>query len=93
MNAQKFTQKALEALQDAQSIAVRNQNQSIDEQHLISALLSQENGLFSQLVLKMDKNPEMLFNAVEGAINEIPKVTVSNRQAGAVYISNELERE
>lgn len=92
MNAQKFTQKALEALQDAQSIAVRNQNQSIDEQHLISALLSQENGLFSQLVLKMDKNPEMLLNAVEGAINEIPKVTVSNRQAGAVYISNELDK-
>ncbi len=92
MNGQKFTQKALEALQDAQSIAVRNNNQSIDEQHLISALLSQENGLFPQLVLKMDKNPEMLLNAVEGAINEIPKVTTSNRQAGAVYISNDLDK-
>lgn len=44
MNAQKLTQKSLEALQEAQSIASRNSNQAVDQQHLMLALLSQENG-------------------------------------------------
>ena len=42
MNAQKLTQKSLEALQEAQSIASRNSNQAVDQQHLMLALLSQE---------------------------------------------------
>lgn len=41
MNAQKLTQKSLEALQEAQSIASRNSNQAVDQQHLMLALLSQ----------------------------------------------------
>lgn len=50
MNAQKLTQKSLEALQEAQSIASRNSNQAVDQQHLMLALLSQENGLVPQLL-------------------------------------------
>ena len=49
MNAQKLTQKSLEALQEAQSIASRNSNQAVDQQHLMLALLSQENGNYYQL--------------------------------------------
>ena len=92
MNAQKFTQKVLEALQESQSIAVRNQNQSVDQQHLLSALLSQENGLFPQLLVKMNIEPKSVSEAVEASIAQIPKVTLSNRQAGAMYISNELDK-
>ena len=45
MNIQKFTQKSLEALQEAQSVASRNSNQAVDQEHLLFALLKQENGL------------------------------------------------
>lgn len=92
MNVQKFTQKSLEAVQEAQNIAVRNQNQTVDEQHLLSALLSQEEGLFPQLLLKMQIEPQAVLNAVEASVNEIPKVTGSSRQAGTVYVSNELDK-
>ncbi len=92
MNPQKYTQKSLEAIQEAQNIAVRNQNQSVDEEHLLDALLTQENGLIPQLLLKMGIEPKLALNAVEGAINSIPKVTVSGRQAGTVYISNDLDK-
>ena len=51
MNIQKFTQKSLEAIQNAQSLATENQNPQIEQEHLLLALLEQENSL-----IKMD-NP------------------------------------
>ena len=53
MNAQKLTQKSLEAIQAANGLAVENQNQQIEQVHLLSALLSQEGGLIPQLFEKM----------------------------------------
>ena len=44
MNAQKFTQKSLEAIQEAQNIAIENNNMQIEQEHLVAALLAQENG-------------------------------------------------
>ena len=49
MNAQKMTQKSLEALQAAQSLAVEYENQALAPEHLFCALLGQENGLIGQL--------------------------------------------
>ena len=74
MNAQKLTQKSLEALQEAQSIASRNSNQAVDQQHLMLALLSQENGLVPQLFVKMDIAPENIEAALTRAVDDIPKV-------------------
>ena len=48
MNAQKFTQKSLEAIQNAQDLAVQNQNSQIEEEHLILALLEQEDSLIKE---------------------------------------------
>ena len=48
MNAQKFTQKSLEAIQEAQNLAIEYQNMQIEESHLIVALIRQENGLIAQ---------------------------------------------
>ena len=48
MNAQKMTQKSLEALQAAQSLAVEYENQALAPEHLFCALLGQENGLIGQ---------------------------------------------
>ena len=53
MNVQKFTQKSLEAIQKAQDIAVQNQNSQIEEEHLILALLEQEDSLIKELLNKI----------------------------------------
>ena len=53
MNAEKFTQKSLEAVREAQECAIRNQNMQIDQQHLLYALLNQEGGLVAQLMKNM----------------------------------------
>ena len=53
MNAQKLTQKSMEAIQAAQSVAVQYQNMQIDQVHLLYALADQEGGLISQLLTKM----------------------------------------
>ena len=45
MNAEKYTQKSLEAVREAQELVIRNQNMQIDQQHLLYALLTQEAGL------------------------------------------------
>ena len=53
MNAQKFTQKSLEAIQEAQNLAIENNNMQIEEEHLVAALLQQRDGLIPQLLKKM----------------------------------------
>ena len=50
MNAQNYTQKSLEAIQAAQKLTIENQNQQIEQIHLLAALLKQENGLVPQLL-------------------------------------------
>ena len=92
MNAQKLTQKSLEALQEAQSIASRNSNQAVDQQHLLLALLSQENGLVPQLFVKMDIAPENIEAALTRAVDDIPKVQVGGRAQDSVYISSDLDK-
>ena len=54
MNAQKFTQKSLEAIQAAQDLTIENQNMQMEEVHLLIALLEQDQGLIPQLLLKME---------------------------------------
>ena len=53
MNANKLTQKAMEAIQSAQNIAIENNNVQICPEHLLYALIDQENGLIGQLLKKM----------------------------------------
>ena len=90
MNAQKFTQKSLEAIQTAQNVAIRNQNSQIEEMHLLSALLTQENGLIPQLFTKMTIDPQALLARVDQLITAYPKVGGS--ASGNVYLSQSLNR-
>ena len=53
MNTNKFTQKTLEALQSAQSLAIEYQNQALEPEHLLAAIASQEGGLIPQLLQKL----------------------------------------
>ncbi len=92
MNFQKFTQKSLEAVQEAQSVAARYSNQAVDQEHLMIALCSDENGLIPQLLTKMNVNADSFVNSLTNAVNSLPKVTVGGRAQGQVYISSELDR-
>lgn len=92
MNVQKFTQKSIEAIQSAQNIAIEYQNNAIEPEHLLYALLNQENGLMPQLMTKMNIENQSISNSVLSVISQMPKVSGSGRQSGSVYISNEADR-
>ncbi len=99
MNAQKFTKKALEAVNAAQSIAIENQNMQIMPEHLLYALVDQEGGLIPQLLKKMGKDTDNLLALIDSAIGKIPAVSGSGREPDKIYISpvtdkifNEAER-
>ena len=87
MNAQKLTQKALEAIQTAQNIAIENQNIQILPEHLFYALLDGEDGLVNNLFRKMGKNPDALLAETDTLIRELPAVSGSGREPDKVYIS------
>ena len=92
MNAQKLTQKSLEAIQAANGLAVENQNQQIEQVHLLSALLSQEGGLISQLFEKMGASVDNIQIQLKNAIDNLPAVTGSGRKADEVYVSQDVDR-
>ena len=50
MDMNRLTQKSIEVLQAAQSLAVKGSNQAVDQQHVLAAMLHQENGLIAQLI-------------------------------------------
>ncbi|MDD6175908.1 MAG: AAA family ATPase, partial [Firmicutes bacterium] len=91
MNAQKFTQKSLEAIQEAQNLAIEYQNMQIEEAHLIASLLRQENGLIAQLMKKMEIDPEQLEAAAMAEVEKLPRVTGSGRESGKVYVSGAVD--
>ena len=86
MNTQKFTQKSLEAVQQAQSLAIQHKNTQIDQQHLLYALLSQSDGLIPQMLVKMNVSVNGLLNDTEREINNLPYGSCS----GQMYLSGEL---
>ena len=75
MNMQKFTQKSLEAIQNAQSSAIEYGNPMLDQQHLLLALLQQEDGLIPQLLQKMNVNVNGLTQTVEKEVKKMPRVS------------------
>ena len=91
MNAQKLTQKSMEAIHAAQSVAIQYQNMQIDQVHLLYALADQEGGLISQLLTRMGIESGRFIQACEGEIARLPKVTGSGREPDKVYITPELD--
>lgn len=91
MNAQKFTQKSLEAIQEAQNIAISNQHMNIEQAHLFLALLKQEGSLTSQLLKKMDISVEAVTATTENVIKGLPKVTGSGRKPDTVYLARSVD--
>ena len=92
MNAQKYTQKSLEAIQAAQQLTIENQNQQIEQVHLLASLLRQENGLAPQLLRKMGITVESLDAAVLQELGKLPRVTGSGREADKYYVARASRR-
>ena len=87
MNLQKFTQKSLEAIQNAQSMAVEYGNPQMDQQHLLVTLLTQDEGLIPQLMQKVNVNVNGLLQAAENEVKKLPRAT-----GGQTYVSSDLEK-
>ena len=88
MNAQNFTQKTLEAVQTAQSMAQENQNNYIMPEHLLYALVDQDGGLIPSLLGKMGVDCNALLSELDTAIAALPKVSGDTQ----VYLSQEANR-
>ena len=91
MNTNQYTQKTLEALQSAQTIAAAHQNQQIEQAHLLLALLQQDGGLIPQLLKKMGVSVESLTAAAQDAVEKLPGVSGSGRDADKFYISRGMD--
>ena len=85
MDANRFTQKSLEALQSAQQMAQSYGNAQIEQLHLLCALISQENGLIGQMLEKLGVNSRQAIASCESAVARLPKIAGSNQQP---YLSN-----
>ncbi len=91
MNTNQYTQKTLEALQSAQTIAAAHQNQQIEQAHMLLALLQQDGGLIPQLLKKMGVSVESLTAAAQAAVEKLPGVSGSGRDADKFYISRGMD--
>ncbi len=87
MNIQKFTQKSIEAVNDCEKLAYEYGNQEIEQEHLLAALLRQEDGLILKLIEKMEINKE---HFMDNALRHLKaRVKVSG---GQVYIGKNLNQ-
>src|SRR4030042_5281614 len=86
----KFTIKSQEAIQRAQKLAERKGNQQIDAEHLLSALLEDEEGVASQILKKLGIDMKSLQQDIENAIDKFPKV-IGATPLGQIYISPRLK--
>ena len=86
MSTENYTQKTLEAIRDAQSLAQEKNNQYLTPTHLLYALLNQDGGLIGSIFTRMGVDCGSLMTELEAKINEFPKVSGGN---GEVYASPE----
>ena len=89
MNIQKFTQKSVEAINDCEKLAYEYGNQELEQEHLLVALLQQQDGLIPKLIEKMEIN---LSHFTENALSKLAartKVSGSNTQ---IYVGADLNK-
>ncbi|MBM6948486.1 ATP-dependent chaperone ClpB [Mordavella massiliensis] len=87
MNINKFTQKSLQAVQDCEKTAMEYGNQEIEQEHLLYALLTQEDGLILKMMEKMGLDKNLVTDRVEQLIAKRPKV-----QGGQPYVGQYLNK-
>ena len=92
MNMNQMTQKTIEALQNAQRLAVEYSNQAVEQEHVLAALAQQQDGLIPQLLTKLGADPNAFAQAALQKVEALPRVTGSGRDPEKVYISGDLDR-
>ena len=89
MNISKFTQKSIQAVQDLEKVAYEYGNQEVEQEHLLYALLSQEDSLILKLIEKMEINKEYFVNTVKKALDARVKVSGGDLRFGQ-YLNKSL---
>ncbi len=92
MNANKMTQKSIEAVQAAQGLVTEYQNNAITQTHLMTALMNEESGLIPQLFEKMGEDPIAAKQYLYTQLQQLPKVYGSARPADSVYVDPDCDR-
>lgn len=92
MDMNRLTQRSQEALSEAQKEALRRGHQEVDNEHLLVALLRQENGLIPRILTKMDISAEALKDATERELERRTSVRGPGVEPGEIYISGRLSK-
>ena len=92
MNQNRYTQKSMEAILDAQRLAGEYTNQTLEQAHLLSALLEDDNSLIPQLLSRMGKNAQGLKQNAVDEVERLPRVRSSAREEGKTYVSQEMDK-
>lgn len=92
MNNNQFTQKTLEALQAAQQLAIEYQHNAVEPEHMLHALVTQQQGLIPQLLQTLGADPGTFSAAVAEKLAALPRVSGSGRDPDKVYISNASDK-
>lgn len=89
MNLQKFTQKSIEAIQNAQNLTIENHNSQVEQEHILLALIEQSDSLIKELLKKMNVSDEFT-NEIKKNIENKPKMMSANlNQSENIYVSND----
>jgi len=91
MNLQKYTQKSMEALQDARTLMASHGNSQITEEHLFLALMNKEEGIAADLVKKSGASADLLKEELQHAIEALPGMHGGAVEADKIYIDRTLE--
>ena len=92
MNMNQLTQKSLAAIQGAQSLAQQYGQQQIEQQHLLLALVANQEGFIPQLLTAMGMTVPSFLAAVQAEVNKLPKVSGGGREADKVYVAQDVDR-
>ena len=92
MSENKYTQKSIEAINGAQTLATEYSNQQLEQAHLLLALLQEEQGLIPQLLKKMGKDVAAVTENTRAIVEKLPKVQGLSREQGKVYVSGDMDK-
>ncbi|MBQ8515724.1 MAG: ATP-dependent chaperone ClpB [Ruminococcus sp.] len=92
MNAQKLTEKSMEAIRSANQIAVEYNHTMIGQVHLMDALLGQDGGLIPQLFQKMQVETEKIRQMLHQKLKAMPYSTGGSRPADSVYVAQDVDQ-
>ncbi|WP_319582157.1 ATP-dependent chaperone ClpB [uncultured Pseudodesulfovibrio sp.] len=92
MDINTFTRKTQEAVSEAQNLAIRSGHQQIDCEHLMHALVAQENGLAGQILRKLGVAPDAYLGAVDAEIAKIPSVSGSGVRPDQIVVTQRMQK-